>query len=334
VQKKYNNILVIQTAFTGDVILGTSVLETLHDTLPEANISYLVRKGNEGLLSSHPFLKETLVWDKSNGKIKNLWKMARIIRSHRYDLVINLQRFATSGLMAAYSGTKEIRGFDKNPMSFLFHKKFPHSLEDGRHEIERNFGLIQDITTRLVKPRLYPTPAHREKVKRNKPYICLAPASVWHTKQWPAEHWAQLIRILSDEIDIVLTGGKGDAELCRQIISSSGKEIENAAGKYNLLESAALIEHAEVTVSNDSAPVHLASALNAPVIEIYCSTVPKFGFYPLSDRMQIAETEEELICRPCGVHGKRACPLGHFRCATEIHPEKIAAYVRSFYTLA
>lgn len=330
----YSHILVIQTAFTGDVVLGTSVLETLHAQFPDARISYLVRKGNEGLLAGHPYLYEVLVWDKTTGKFKNLWQMARRIRKNGYDLVVNLQRFASSGFLAAYSGAKDIRGFDKNPMAFAFHKKVPHTLGDGRHETQRNADLIRDIAPALLPPKLYPTEAQFEKVKRPKPYICLAPASVWQTKQWPAGHWARLIALLSDEIDIVLTGGKGDADLCEAIIQQSNKKAENCAGRYNLLESAALIAGAEVTVSNDSAPVHLASATDAPVIEIYCSTIPQFGFYPLSHRMQIIETEEPLTCRPCGLHGRRACPLGHFRCGTEISPERVAQAVRSFYTLA
>lgn len=324
----------MQTAFTGDAVLGTSVLETLHARFPQARISYLVRKGNEGLLAEHPYLHETLVWDKTQNKLRNLWRMARRIRRNGYDLVVNLQRFASSGFLAMYSGADDIRGFDKNPMAFAFHKKVPHTLGDGRHEIERNADLVRDIAPVLLPPKLYPTAAHYENVKRPKPYVCLAPASVWFTKQWPAGHWSQLIALLADEIDIVLTGGKGDAALCESIIRQSGKRAENLAGRYNLLESAALIAEAEVTVSNDSAPVHLASALNAPVIEIYCSTIPAFGFYPLSTRMLILETEEPLACRPCGLHGQKACPLGHFRCGTEISPRRVAQAVRTFYSLA
>lgn len=330
----YQNILVIQTAFTGDAILGTSLLETLHAQFPQARISYLIRKGNESLFTAHPFLHEVLVWNKSEGKLKNLWKMARTLRKNKYDLVLNLQRFASSGFMAAYSGAKDIRGFDKNPFSFLFYKKIPHSLEDGRHEIDRNFDLVRDLATTLRKPRLYPTAQQYQHVKRSKPYICIAPASVWHTKQWPADHFSALIRLLADEIDIVLTGGKGDTALCDDIIRQAGKPAENAAGRYTMLESAALIAEAEVTVSNDSAPVHMASAMNAPVIEIYCSTIPKFGFYPLSDNMRVVETAENLSCRPCGLHGKKACPLGHFKCGTEILPHYVAQAVRDFYTLA
>ena len=90
--------LVIQTAFIGDVVLATALLEKLHACFPGARIDFLVRKGNEALLAGHPWLHETLVWDKKQHKLKNLWKMARRIRRERYDKVINVQRFAATGL--------------------------------------------------------------------------------------------------------------------------------------------------------------------------------------------------------------------------------------------
>lgn len=314
----YQNILLIQTAFTGDAILGTALLESLHTRFPQARISYLVRKGNEGLFAAHPFLYEVLVFNKSTGKLRSLKNIISQIRRNNYDLVINLQRFASSGLMAGLSGATEIIGFEKNPFSFLYNRKCSHSNAEGLHEIERNHKLIVHLNAPLQKPKLYPSPALFEKTARSKPYICLAPASVWETKQWPAEKWAELIQLLSGEIDILLIGGKNDHRLCEQIISRSGKEAQNMAGQFNLLESAALISKAALTVSNDSGPVHLASAMNAPLIEIYCSTVPQFGFFPLSDRHAVIEVDEKLPCRPCGLHGKKACPLSHFKCGNDI----------------
>ena len=79
-----------------------------------------------------------------------------------------------------------------------------------------------------------------------------------------------------------------------------------------------------MTFTNDSAPLHFASAVNAPVTAIFCSTIPEFGFGPLSDVAHTIETEEKLLCRPCGLHGKKACPQGHFKCA-DIEIEKIIA---------
>ena len=311
--------LIIQTAFTGDVILATSVAEKLHVYYPEAVIHFVLRKGNEGLLANHPFISKVYVWDKKQGKYAGLLNIAKKLRAEKYDRVINLQRFASSGILTALSGGKEKVGFDKNPLSFLFSKAVPHKL-DGRHEVERNLELVSDITDSVLqRPVLYPTQADFDKVAVmvTKPYVVFAPASVWFTKQLPKEQWINLGEQLAGKYSIALIGGPGDAELCTEIQDAIGSGTV-LAGKLSYLESAALIKGAVMNYVNDSAPLHMASAMNAPVTAFYCSTVPKFGFYPLSDQTKIVEIREELSCRPCGLHGYKACPQGHFRCAKDI----------------
>jgi ADP-heptose:LPS heptosyltransferase len=135
-------ILVIQTAFTGDVVLATALVEKLHKVYPDAEIDFLLRKGNEGLLKGHPFLNEVLVWNKKEDKFKNLLGLLKKIRSKKYDKVINLQRFASTGFLTGFSQAKQRIGFDKNPLSFLFSKKIPHQFKKGVHEVERNNRLI------------------------------------------------------------------------------------------------------------------------------------------------------------------------------------------------
>ncbi len=78
------------------------------------------------------------------------------------------------------------------------------------------------------------------------------------------------------------------------------------------------MEGAAMNYVNDSAPLHIASAMNAPVTAVFCSTVPAFGFGPLRENGRVVETKEKLDCRPCGLHGYKACPKGHFRCALGI----------------
>src|SRR5205809_1465509 len=127
--------LIIQTAFIGDVVLATSLLEKLHDHFPDIQIDFLVRKGNESLLLGHPYLHEVIIWDKRNQKLRNLFRTIRRVRNNKYDKVINVQRFAATGLLTAFSGAKEKIGFDKNPFSFLFTKKIKHTIGEGQHEI-------------------------------------------------------------------------------------------------------------------------------------------------------------------------------------------------------
>lgn len=326
------SVLVIQTAFVGDAILASALLESLHNAIPDLHIDLLIRKGNEGLFTGHPFIRNLLVWEKKNDKYKNLISILNTVRKNKYDRVINLQRFASSGLISIFSGAKEVYGFDKNPLSVFFSKKFSHDISKNKnikfkHEIERNFSLISDIESiQICKPKLYPSESNFENVKQYKSdgkYICIAPASVWFTKQWPAEKWVELIRQITDK-EIYLLGSKEDLKLCENIATSAAnKKVKILAGKLNLLDSAALMKDAFMNYVNDSAPMHLCSAMNAPVRAIYCSTIPQFGFGPLSDNSLVIETKEELSCRPCGLHGFRQCPKGHFRCAYSIEVKDV-----------
>jgi heptosyltransferase-2 len=317
--------LVIQTAFIGDVVLATGIIEKLHAHFPGSQIDFMLRKGNEGLLANHPYLHEVIIWDKKNGKLKNLWQLISKIRAAKYDYVINVQRFAATGLMTALSGAAETIGFDKNPLSRFFTKRIKHVIGDVNnviHEVTRNNELIKDFTGAVVmKPRLYPSADDFASVQQytRKPYITISPASVWFTKQYPKEKWVSFINRVPSNYTIYLLGGPGDLALGTDIRNmSSHKNVVNLIGKFNFLQSAALMSEANMNYVNDSAPMHFASAVNAPVTAVYCSTLPSFGFGPLSDKSFIVEIQEPLKCRPCGLHGRPACPLGHFKCAHEI----------------
>lgn len=325
--------LVIQTAFIGDVVLATSLVEKLRNAYPESTIDFLLRKGNESLLTGHPHIRRVIVFDKKKGKYKNLLGILSDIRKERYDYVINAQRFFASGLLTAFSGAKQSIGFKKNPLSFLFSKSVPHKIsptDDDQHEVKRNHALIQNLTDgHPGLPKLYPSPADFEKVKEDSPYICIAPASVWFTKQWPKGRWISLIRKMPHAHKVYLLGAKGDRSLCEEIKRSCPDHlIEISAGNHSFLESAALMKNAVMNFVNDSAPLHFASAVNAPVAAIFCSTVPSYGFGPLSDQSFVFETSESLDCRPCGLHGYKACPKGHFKCA-DIDIDQVLSSVRS-----
>ncbi|MFT3700916.1 MAG: glycosyltransferase family 9 protein [Agriterribacter sp.] len=322
--------LIIQTAFIGDVVLATALVEKLHAFFPDAQIDFLLRKGNEGLLNGHPYLNEVMIWDKKKGKYKSLWQLLRQIRAKRYDKVINIQRFGATGFLTAFSKAKERIGFDKNPFSSFFDVHVKHTManeKDSPHEIERNLALIKHFTDNsIVKPKLYPTNEDDSKVQSLKaiPYICVAPASVWFTKQYPAEKWVSFIQQLHKGYTIYLLGAPGEVPLCESIQRNANKpEVINLAGKLNFLQSASLMQDAVMNYVNDSAPMHFASAMNAPVTAVYCSTVPSFGYGPLSDKKYIVEVEEALPCRPCGLHGYRECPLKHFKCGYDIRDEQL-----------
>jgi heptosyltransferase-2 len=152
----------------------------------------------------------------------------------------------------------------------------------------------------------------------------VSPASLWFTKQYPIDKWIEFVNEVDENIPIYLLGAPNDKALCENIISQARKtNIVSLAGKLSFLQSAALMKGAVMNFVNDSAPMHLASATNAPVTAIFCSTVPAFGFGPLSDNSAIVESQSELPCRPCGLHGHTTCPEKHFLCARSINNSQL-----------
>ncbi len=319
--------LVIQTASIGDVILSTAIGEKLFQHYPNAQIDYLVKKGMERLFDGNPWVNEIFVWDKKPKKYENMARIIFQLREEKYDAVINLQRFTSSGLFTVFSGAKQSFGFRKNPLSLFFSKAFPHQFKENWHETDRNQQLIASLTDAIkINPKLYPTMkdfALMSQYKTQK-YITITPASLWFTKQYPIEKWLDFIEKLNPEMAIYLLGSKADKEMGDLLIKQSTKNrLLNLAGKLSFMESAALMRDAAMNYVNDSAAQHIASAVNGKITVIFCSTVPRFGFGPLSEDSFIIETQEKLSCRPCGLHGHKHCPENHFKCASTIETNQL-----------
>ncbi len=332
--------LIIQTAFIGDVILASALLEQLHDHYPSATVDLLLREGNESLFTAHPFLNQVLIWRKSQQKYRSLWALGKQIRATQYDVVLNLQRFGATGLLTAFSGAGTTIGFDKNPFSTWFTHRVPHQIGGNphdtkgptRHEVDRNADLLRPLGnfgTRQPRPKLYPSPADYAAISAYQTvgYVCIAPTSVWFTKQFPANGWLKVIAELHHNGPIYLLGAPTDNAACEAIRQQANQErVVNLSGKLSLLQSAALMQGAVMNYVNDSAPLHLCSAMNAPTTAIFCSTTPAFGFGPLADDSRIVEARELLTCKPCNLHGHAACPLSHFRCAYGIEIESVVRH--------
>jgi len=317
-------ILLIQTASIGDVILITPLIEKLNFFYNNSKIDLLIKKGNESLFVNHPYLHQVFIWDKKDKKYQNLLKLLFEIRLNKYDIVFNVQRFASTGLLTVLSGARQTIGFNKNPLSLFFSIRKPHKIKGKEvlHEIERNLSLISHLKSDIkFRVKLYPSTKDYALVSQYKTvrYICVAPASLWFTKQFPKEKWIDFLKKTDQNLRLYMLGSKQDSELCSFIIRESGyKNAINLSGKLSFLESAALMQDALMNFVNDSSPLHLASSVNAPVTAIYCSTIPEFGFGPLSENSAIIQVSEKLNCRPCGLHGFKKCPKGHFKCAKDI----------------
>jgi heptosyltransferase-2 len=148
---------------------------------------------------------------------------------------------------------------------------------------------------------------------------------VWATKRWPG--FRELAHALSTDHRVVVIGADADRDLAAEIMAATSGRAIDATGRLSLLASAELIRRSALLVTNDSLPLHLASAMNTPTVAVFGPTVPEFGFGPLATKSAVAGVSE-LACRPCDRHGPRKCPLGHWRCMREITPTTVASLAR------
>lgn len=315
-------ILVIQTASIGDVILVTSLLEKLHHKFPDSQIDLLLKSPNQQLFTQHPFINNLWIWQKDDKKYLRLWDLCDRIRKEKYDVVFCVQRFFSSGLVTLYSGAKKRIGFKKNPLSMFFTHKVEHKIEKGIHEIDRNISLLEGYWCKTApRPQLYPTKDDYAKTSLYKQgnYYTLSPSSLWKTKTLEPEKWLELINQLPQDTMLYLLGSKQDRALCEELIKkSTNPNIINLSGKLSFLQSAALMRDAKMNFTNDSAPLHLCSSVNAPVTAVFCSTTQDFGFTPLSDDSLVVEATPQPKCKPCGLHGAKKCKHEHFECGRKI----------------
>jgi len=326
---KYTSIIVLQTAFLGDVILSTAFVNALKQTFPQAEIDILLIPQTVEVFQDNPHIRRIIIFDKRQWfrrivSFLQVWKT--IARAH-YDLAVALQLSFTTSLLMWLPGIPERLGY---PRQKLLTRTI--DLAKGLPVYQRHLELLKPFTDKQfdVQTELFWQAEIDEKVQeilsRETPVgatlIGIAPGSVWSTKRWLAEYYAQLLKAVTEQGWYgVFIGGKDDRILSDSIIARSGVNALNLAGRLSLKASAAVIKRLAVLVCNDSAPLHLANAVQTDVVAIFGPTVKRFGCYPYRQRDIVLETE--LPCRPCGKHGGRNCPLGHHQCLREITPEQV-----------
>jgi heptosyltransferase-2 len=162
--------------------------------------------------------------------------------------------------------------------------------------------------------------------------FAVCPGSVWPTKRWTIEGYAGLVRCLArDYGKVLICGGPDDALVAQAVQEQSGGQGVNLTGRADLQTFMALIDHAKVVVSNDSAPMHLAVARGVPVVAIFCATTPSLGYGPYSERSTVVE-QRNLFCRPCSRHGGHSCPRKTEDCMRLITVSDVLAGVNRLLT--
>jgi len=328
-------VLIVQTAFIGDVILATPLAEAAHQILPECRVDLMVIPAAANLLEKNPFVNRALIFDKRGEQrgFGALWKLAKSLRREQYDLALVPHRSLRSALLVWLAKIPERIGFDRSAGNWFFTRRVPYQ---QKHEVERNLDVLRvfDKNLAALSPKIFWDKNDEQIVDQltnnengGKWFCALAPGSVWATKRWPAERFIELAKKLIAETGafIYLIGGSSDRELCAGIAAAINENCINTAGKLTLRQSAALLDRCQILVSNDSAPTHLGVATRCKVITIFGPTVPAFGFAPFGDEHVVVE--KNLSCRPCSSHGGNRCPIGTHACMWEIAVEEVFARV-------
>ncbi len=333
--KFMNKILIIHTAFIGDIVLSTPLIKKIKTKYPESRVTYVTTPSGASLLKNNPMLDEVISYDKrgEHKGLRGLYFLGKRLKYKGYDMAIVPHRYLRSSMLAWLSGAKERIGYENAGGKLFLTKKIPY--DKSKHEVEKLLGFVDYDGFEDKKLELYPGKTEKEKIDMvwdehslySKKVVTIAPGSKWFTKMWPVEYFNELIKRLSqlEGVAVVLIGGKD--ELALNLVEN--EKIINLINKTSLLDVAEIASRSDVVVTNDSSPIHIASAFDKPYIfAIFGATVRELGFYPWSSNSEIIE-DENLYCRPCGLHGGEKCPEGHFRCMLDIKPEFVFEKVKS-----
>lgn len=321
--------LVIQTSFLGDAILTTPLIARVAERGP---VDVVTTPAAAPVLANNPAIREVVVYDK-RGRDRGLAgfaRLARRLRSRGYETAYLAQGSLRSAALAVAARVRSRVGLASSAGRVLYTRRV--AVARGAHHVAKLMALADSGPPRAaLQPRLFPGDAERRAVDEllgdvGAPLVALAPGSVWATKRWP--FYPELAALLAGEARIVVVGSAADAPLARAIAARVPDAID-ATGALSLLASAELLRRAAALVTNDSAPLHLASAVGTPTVAVFGPTVPDFGFAPLASRAAVVG-QELLSCRPCSAHGPQRCPLGHWRCMRRTAPDRVATLVRGF----
>ena len=314
--------LVIQTAFLGDVILTIPLLQAL--AAEDGPVDVITTPGAASLIETHPAVRRVVKWDKNVKGGTGAWELGRQLRDQGYARVYLPHRSFRSALIAKLTGARERIGFADAPFPARFLYTSTHPRRTDQHESVRLLGLLGE-TVAAGDWRMVTTAEDDAKATKwlrehgvADGFVALAPGSIWGTKRWP--YYPELAAKLGRPV--VVIGGKEDAALGEAIVTAAPDKVKSAVGQLSLRESAALIKKAGLLVTNDSAPLHLATGVGTPILAIFGPTVPAFGYGPIRAGDRVAEIS--LDCRPCSSHGPQVCPLGHFKCMREQSAAEIA----------
>ena len=328
------NILLVQTAFFGDIVLTIPLINNIKQLFPDKKLIVLTTPVGKALLEEQSNIDEIIVYDKK-GKDKGFWRFWHFVHTLKclsIDLAIVPHRSVRSAVLV-YAAKIPVRfGFDKSQGWMFFNKLIRY--QKHKHDLERNLYFLEDFAAmeNLDKQISFSFNNESEKMvsavlQENRflghKIIGIHTGSKWFTKKWLVAKFIELI----DELDarghkLLVFGDNEDVKISNHLkFKNKSENVVNLVGQTSVSELISFFRCLSVYVSNDSGPMHIAAALGIPVLAIFGPTTKELGFSPYNDKSKIIEVE--MSCRPCGMHGGNVCPKKHFRCMQDISVERV-----------
>ncbi len=329
------------TAFLGDAVLTLPLIRTVRAAYPAAELHFYVRKGLRSLFAAQPELDAVFEYDKGGAQsgLRQAMHFGRELAERRYSLWISAHASLRSGIVARWTSARMRIGYSRPLCNQWFYTHTVDRQFRKLDEIERLLRLVEPlgIENRLTWPEVVLPDEALEDARNfwrdriSAPVLGVHPGSVWGTKRWPAEGYANVVRRAVDAgAQVLVFGGPGEEAMAHAVVEQSGvrdmSRLINVSGVLSLPQLAAYLGMLDCYVTNDSGPMHLAWAQRTPVTAIFGPTVRSLGFFPRGDASSVVEVD--VPCRPCGLHGPQECPKGHFACMHEITPEMVWEDVR------
>ena len=333
-------LLVVAPSWIGDALLAQPLLRRLHEKLGRVSIDALAPPWCAPLLARMPEIEEVIAAPFAHGelKLRERWQLGRELAKRNYDQAIVLPNSFKSALIPFFADIRLRTGFAGEFRYGLLN--LVHKLDHAKLPLmaERYAQLAEQPGTELPRPlpqvRLQVDPVNtarttaRLDLDRSRPVAVFCPGAEYGpAKRWPAAHFAALARALAGRgYAVWLIGSAKDAEVGKDVRVQSGDACENLCGQTDLAAAIDLIGCAALVVSNDSGLMHVAAALQKPLVALYGSSSPEHTPpLTLASHPEAARVARIAIdCSPCFA---RACPLGHFRCMNDLAPAQVLAEI-------
>jgi heptosyltransferase-2 len=322
-----SKILLIRLSSAGDIILTSPLLKLIKEREPDSEIHFVVKSSYADLIRYNPNIS-TIHLVQEHAKFSELKGLKRELLKEEFDATLDLHNNFRS-IYLRKGTSKRIEVVRKEIFKRAALVKMKLNFYSQIRSAALKYAQVYDRTLRqLPRPEIFFPQSLQRKLDgiwkdlnlkdRNAVFLC--PGSRHFTKRWPAENWRKLAKMVSERSHVILIGGKDDEEICK-VIEEIGGPI-NFSGKFTMLESAAMLSHADLVITNDSFLMHAANALDKKIAAIFGSSVKEFGFFPYGVKNKILEVGG-LDCRPCSHVGRESCPKKHFRCMMGTTPEMV-----------